>query len=180
VSETEKPQNIIAIIKNDAIEDKIAGDITEELNRTRRLTVVSRHIINLTTADVLDIYEHEYEVDPTDVREILIAMNATAMRGDNMLVGLAAQGFSSPGEALLYLEGVKGKVGNVSGNTIRSSFPFERPENFETYSFWFQAPFFVRNRIHTPHDEIDLRKIEDIANSKDIALEDIYKDGGNA
>jgi hypothetical protein len=176
VSEIEKSHNIIAIVKNDAVEDRIADAIIKKLDHTRRLRVLSRHIISLTTSDVLDIYEHEYEIDPTDVREILIAMNAVAMRGDNILVGLAAQGFSDLNEALLYLESVKGKVGNISGDSIRSSFPFSRPENFETYSFWFQATFFVRNRIHSPHDDIDLKKIEDIAISKGLALKDIYTD----
>lgn len=172
--ETKQPQDVLAIVKNDAIEDGIAEDIIEKLNNTRQLSVLSRHVINLTIGDVLHIYQHEYEIDPTNVREILIAMNAATMQGDNLLIGLEAQGFHDTNEALTYLESVKGKVGDSSQDSIRSTFPFSRPSDFGSYSFWFQAPFFVRNRIHSPHDEIDLKNMEEIAVTKGISLHDLY------
>ena len=160
MSEINKPSHdVLAIVKNDAIEDGIADAIVDRLDQTERLRVVSRHIINLTISDVLHIYKHEHEVDPTEVREILIAMNAIAMRGDNLLVGLNAQGFANTSDALLHLESVKGKVGRDTEDTIRSKF---------------QAPFFVRNRIHSPHDEVDLSNIETIALEKGISIDDIY------
>lgn len=175
MSEINKPSHdVLAIVKNDAIEDGIADAIVDRLGQTERLRVVSRHIINLTISDVLHIYKHEHEVDPTEVREILIAMNAIAMRGDNLLVGLNAQGFANTSDALLHLESVKGKVGRDTEDTIRSNFPFSKPDDFSSHSFWFQAPFFVRNRIHSPHDEVDLSNIETIALEKGISIDDIY------
>ncbi len=179
MSEIDYGNRALAIVKKDAIEDGIDSAIVERLHATRRIKVISSHVIRLSVEDTLKIYNHELETDPTEIRQALIAMNAIAMDGSNLLVGLKLAGFSDIDEALLYLETIKGKVGNVSEDSnLRSEFPFIRPTEFDGYPFWFRAAFFVRNRVHTPHDGVDLRNVEEVAFSKGLSIGDIYPSGG--
>ena len=129
----------------------------------------------LSQADILELYSHEYQSDPTHIRQILVAMNSIAMRGNNLVVGVKISDSDDQDEALRYLASVKGHTDDTEvDGTVRGLFKYIRPDGIEKEEFWFKAPYFIRNRIHTPETSTDIKIVERMLGRKAINLAMLY------
>lgn len=163
------------IVKKDAIEDGIGDDVLAFVDSQPNIVVASRQLVELTAPDILEVYKYELDDDPSERREILMSMAAIAMAGSNIVAGIIMDNVDSPTEAFQRLNQLKGKTNNREDtNTVRGSFPYRRPDGYEDYSFWFKAPFFIRNRIHVPDSIGALHALEKVLLKKDITPDMLY------
>lgn len=169
------PNEGIMIVKRDAIEDGLAHEIIRFINNTDRAQVCGRHLIELTTSEALNLYAPELRDDPSERREILMAIGALAMTGQNILLGIRVDDADTPKDTFGYLNALKGSIKDpVSAGTIRGTFPHPRCDGYNQYGFWFQAPFFTQNRVHVPDSDDALAEIESLAMQRGITPQELY------
>lgn len=165
----------LVIIKRDAIEDGVSSDVINFIDQNPAVRVQACSSVSLSTPEILDMYEPELLQDPSERREILMVMGAQAMTGTNLLLGVRVEGVGTQEEGFTYLNTFKGSIRDTSEDkTIRGTFPFPRPEGFDGYSFWFRAPFFVRNRVHVPDSHDAVAAVEQVAQKHGVSLEELY------
>lgn len=163
------------VVKKDAIEDGVHRDIIDLLHSNPDVDVLSEHPIELSTEEVLDIYKHDLEIDPSERRRILITLAAIAMTGGNILLGVKVRGAEDQVSTFARLNQLKGKViDDRNKGTIRGSFPYPVPDHFQTLDEMGKAPFFVRNRFHVPDTAESQQTVATIAASKGIDQGSIY------
>lgn len=168
-------QEAIVVIKKDAIEDGVSEQVIDFIGNDPRIEIQNTSSLELTTDEILAIYAPELLQDPSERREILMVMGAQAMTGANLFMGVHVLDASTQEEGFGYLNALKGSIRDTeAAGTVRGSFPYPRPAAYDSYSFWFQAPFFVRNRVHIPDSHDALSAVESIALQHGISPEELY------
>jgi nucleoside diphosphate kinase len=172
----ESGHNISLIIKKDAVEEDLCGPILDFVNSHSNFEIVSTYPVDLSVVDALTIYTDELAEDPSESRAALIAMNAMAMAGRNMVAGLRVSNAVDHTAAFAALNEIKGKTARRDDKeTIRGLFPYTRPEGYDDYPFWFRAPFFVRNRVHVPSSVVALESLHNVVlSAKGITTDMLY------
>jgi len=170
-----RSQEGIIIVKKDAIDDGVSDDVLAHIDKNPAITIRGCTPLELSTPEILDLYSPELLQDPSERREILMVMGAQAMTGTNLLLGVGIEGVETREDGFVFLNSFKGSIRDTpEDGTIRGAFPFPRPEEFDNYSFWFQAPFFVRNRVHVPDSQDAIEAVEKVAYAHGVSVEDLY------
>lgn len=145
------PSTGYMLIKHDAFQDRHVPDIEKLLSDVHHLDIADSRVIELTMPEILAIYRPDTPEVMSEKDQALRALGLSAMVGTNEIVELVLPGTECWEQIVARLKAARGKcTDDPSARTVRGVFPSPRCEGYDQLSFWEQAVYFVRNRIHTP------------------------------